>query len=573
MKKHTSCKARRLAATALAAALAVSLSFPVAALATAEAEPSEVEQLAAAMDQGEAGAAPADTAEDAQLEAALQTAQAGQAAPEAASVSTQARDGEWLFEDIQLVEGEAQSYSQLLDDNIVSLKLHFTIEQNSRVLFYLPIISSVTKTHFALAGLFDSSGEVLDTFSVHSNSPDTEDHSWTLPAGEYYISLDIVHENFILTCGFMTDPTDDLQIFGPKSPTGDNVFPAEPNKPILGVHYDGAHDLPSWEADTLLYRHCSRSYEFTLTEASPVKFLFTTYGNASVVLYDANGDPIRNANGALIGCGTWRNDIDTIDSAIGDCGRLDPGTYQAVVISSGTDSAWNKPYILNIQVTPSWADFKDVSMGDWFVVEGEPESWLEYVVTRGLITGYRDPATEQPSGYFGPNDPITRGQVATILYRNEFPGSNVTSDPDVFKHQKNETKLTDNDDGQYYTAAVNWAYEQGIIKGDDNDAGKPLYTARPNDPVNRQELATMIARYAKSYGIDTTADPEVYASAPDAADVAPYASMTIAWCYANGILTGNSITGELMPEDPATRAQMAKMVTVLVRDVIPAAQA
>lgn len=85
--------------------------------------------------------------------------------------------------------------------------------------------------------------------------------------------------------------------------------------------------------------------------------------------------------------------------------------------------------------------FPDVDYdNDWFAPA------VTFVSSRGLITGYAD------SGEFGPLDTLTRGQLATILWRNACPDEAASYDAST---ARNETGLSGVSDGEYYTAAAN----------------------------------------------------------------------------------------------------------------------
>ena len=186
------------------------------------------------------------------------------------------------------------------------------------------------------------------------------------------------------------------------------------------------------------------------------------------------------------------------------------------------------------------------------------EGWLGYVTDKGLMSGYSGTTR------FGPDDPLTRGQVATILFRYANPDSLATTDASAY--EANETRFRDNASGKYYTAAMNWAYDQGIFTG---DASSGYTTVRPDDGITRQELGTVLYRFAVSRGASKEgASAASYASAPDAGRVADWASEGMGWCYAKRVLTGNASTGALDPQGGATRAHMAKMITVVTRDVL-----
>ncbi len=203
--------------------------------------------------------------------------------------------------------------------------------------------------------------------------------------------------------------------------------------------------------------------------------------------------------------------------------------------------------------------FPDLPEGMWYVDEG----WADYVIGHKIMGGHTSGAL---AGHFDPDGLITRGQVMTIIFRHANPDSDATSNVDHFA--KSETFL-DVADYQYYTAAVEWCYQNKIVTGDTTDKGEPAWTVRPEGNITRQEITAMLYRYARYCGADLTGDSAAsYASAPDADTVPEWASAGMGWCYANRVLTGDKGTGMLRPGDNATRAQMAKMITVVARDVL-----
>lgn len=119
--------------------------------------------------------------------------------------------------------------------------------------------------------------------------------------------------------------------------------------------------------------------------------------------------------------------------------------------------------------------------------------------------------------------------------------------------------------GAWFAGAVEWCQKQGIVTGDMRD-GKPVGTSGPDAQVAREELATMIYRYASLCGEGQGASD--LGGFPDAADVSEFAVEALGWCYRSGIITGHASSGLLKPRDAATRAQLAKILTVLVRDVL-----
>ena len=205
--------------------------------------------------------------------------------------------------------------------------------------------------------------------------------------------------------------------------------------------------------------------------------------------------------------------------------------------------------------------FSDVPAGHWALTgDVGGESYLAAVVRMGLMTGYGDPATGRLTGRFGPEDGVTRAQVVTVLYRRANPGS---TDTTTGAHADNATSLSDNESGRYYTAAVNWAVRTGVVTG--YTAGPDAGRFVPDREISREELATMVHRFAALEGADDSVPDSAYGGAPDAGDVSGWASGHVAWCYAHQVLTGHADTGLLEPQGTATRAQMAKMAVQTIK--------
>ena len=223
------------------------------------------------------------------------------------------------------------------------------------------------------------------------------------------------------------------------------------------------------------------------------------------------------------------------------------GEFEVVPAPTEIDAlAASKPYL-----------YKDTPANEWYVTEG----WLDYVTSSGLMTGY---TTGADAGNFGPQDQISRAQVLVILYRYANPSSDATTNPSGYG---TTTHFYDVPTGEYYTAAVEWAYQNGITTG---YIGTGLFG--PNDPVTRQDLATMLHRFAKGCGVGGNLGN--ISSFPDANEVNAYAWNAMRWANGRGIITGDKTQtpARLKPQANTTRAEAAKMFTVLVRDTLNGAQ-
>ena len=227
-----------------------------------------------------------------------------------------------------------------------------------------------------------------------------------------------------------------------------------------------------------------------------------------------------------------------------------------LVLGFGEFEVVPAPIEPNILSTESYL-YKDTPANEWYVTEG----WLDYVSSSGLMTGY---TTGSDAGNFGPQDQISRAQVLVILYRYANPSSDATTNPSSYGKT---THFYDVPTGEYFTAAVEWAYQNGITTG---YIGTGLFG--PNDPVTRQDLATMLHRFAKGCGVGGNLGN--ISSFPDANEVNAYAWNAMRWANGRGIITGDKTQtpARLKPQANTTRAEAAKMFTVLVRDTLNGAQ-
>lgn len=172
--------------------------------------------------------------------------------------------------------------------------------------------------------------------------------------------------------------------------------------------------------------------------------------------------------------------------------------------------------------------FTDIS-GHW----GEEEILKAYHA--GLFAGVSE--TE-----FAPNERMTRAMLVAVLHR-------LAGEP---APKNTQTAFKDVPQGKYYTQAVAWAVESGVVYGiSDTEFA-------PNRNITRQELVAMLYRYAKYEGRDVSARADI-STFTDVASVSNYAVEAVRWAVAEGILKGMP-NGRLMPNGLATRAEAAALM-------------
>ena len=173
-------------------------------------------------------------------------------------------------------------------------------------------------------------------------------------------------------------------------------------------------------------------------------------------------------------------------------------------------------------------DFDDVKDTDWFY------PYVEYVVKHGLMNGMGD-------NRFGPNFPLTRAMLVTVLYRQS--GSPAVT---------GQMPFTDVPAGQWFTDAILWGAQNDIIKG----YGKGLFG--PDDLLTREQMATIMRRYADFQGKDVSARADL-SGYTDAEKISDWALEGMSWCCAVGLITGRTDTA-LVPLGNVTRAETAAIL-------------
>lgn len=164
--------------------------------------------------------------------------------------------------------------------------------------------------------------------------------------------------------------------------------------------------------------------------------------------------------------------------------------------------------------TPDAFPFIDVHPGDWFY-DDVYTAW-----ERHLVAGMTE-------DLYMPQRAMSRAMTVTILSRFEEEIPTV--------------------DGAWYESARVWGMENGICDG-----------TRMEEDVTREQLATMLWRYARYRGWDVSARGDVSAFS-DADKISPFADDAITWAMGTGILGGKG-EGILDPGGKATRAEFAAML-------------
>lgn len=183
-----------------------------------------------------------------------------------------------------------------------------------------------------------------------------------------------------------------------------------------------------------------------------------------------------------------------------------------------------------------FADFSDVKSSDWFSND------VRFVQEQDLMSGV---GNQQ----FLPGENTTRGMFVAILHRLEK-----TPNP-----RKNHD-FTDVKAGDYYDRAVAWANSKAIVSG--YGSGK----FGPNDTINREQIATILYRYAKDKGYDVGVSQDI-SSFSDYRNVSGFALEAMKWAYGIGLIKGVG-NNQIQPLKVASRAEVAAIFKRFVQNVV-----
>lgn len=178
----------------------------------------------------------------------------------------------------------------------------------------------------------------------------------------------------------------------------------------------------------------------------------------------------------------------------------------------------------------------------------QPTAWyydaVQYAYETGMMSG-------TGNGKFSPEAATSRAMIVTVLHNLEGKPTPQT-----------EAGFADVPENQWYTDAVNWAHSRGIASGyGDGNFG-------PEDPISREQVATMLYQYAQDKGYDTSARGDLHLFTDHAA-VSSWAEDALRWANGAGVVNGTE-DFRLNPGAGATRAETAAMLKNFRENCVPA---
>jgi hypothetical protein len=172
--------------------------------------------------------------------------------------------------------------------------------------------------------------------------------------------------------------------------------------------------------------------------------------------------------------------------------------------------------------------FTDVSTSDWFYEA------VKYVYENDMMNGTNETK-------FAPDANLTRGMIAQVLYNLEGASSGA------------DAAFDDVAADAWYADAVNWAAANGIVDGYGDG------TFGPENNITREQMATILYRYAQYKGYDTTQGGMEIREFSDYDQISEYAMSAMTWAVNTGLLNGKG-DGILDPTGTATRAEVAQIL-------------
>ena len=206
------------------------------------------------------------------------------------------------------------------------------------------------------------------------------------------------------------------------------------------------------------------------------------------------------------------------------------------IMVDGVEAALAKEYTLTdvqhdseIEVTFVKMEYWDVYQTDWFC------DAVKFISSCKIMNGVDEV-------HFAPLNNTTRGMLVTVLYRLSA------------EEEKEFSGYVDVPQGAYYSHAVAWASKKGIVNG----VGEGLFA--PDNELTREQLVTILYRYAKAFGKSAgTYNKDNLRAYKDKSKVSNYAVEGFRWAVSEKIISGRS-NNELAPQGTATRAEVATIL-------------
>ena len=238
--------------------------------------------------------------------------------------------------------------------------------------------------------------------------------------------------------------------------------------------------------------------------------------------------------------------VETVDGGIKAALPIGDGQVAVLVDADGNETVIQKSLVENgtayvlldgtatVKIVDKSKDFDDISDGYRF------ENAVAFVSSHGLFKGVGDGST------FSPGTNMSRAMLVTVLWRLESEA----------EAGAGAIKFTDIDNSAWYVEGMAWASAERIVRG------TSATTFSPDDDISREQLATMLYRYAGTVGLDTSKRTSL-SGFTDGTEVSSWASDAMEWAVAVGLINGKG-NGILDAKGDTTRIEVAIILQRLV---------
>lgn len=208
--------------------------------------------------------------------------------------------------------------------------------------------------------------------------------------------------------------------------------------------------------------------------------------------------------------------------------------------------------VTNVSASATTTEFTDADYSQYYGAA------LKFVSAKGLMNG-----TDAAHAVFGVGKTMTRAEFAVVLWRNACPeeAAAFDSDADVRDNTKNETGMADVEDGQWYTAAANWAAKNGVISGFLNkETGERTFA--PNGQITMEQMVAIYGNLSDPEGVEA-ADTRVLEKFADADAISDWAVKSIAWAASKELIHGYDVEEGLPTIVPGENIARERAATIL----------
>ena len=274
------------------------------------------------------------------------------------------------------------------------------------------------------------------------------------------------------------------------------------------------------------YSFAPRFIQLSFSEGD---FIELTTGSSFILLEGSAALSSINAEGTVVNISSGAEAAQGTELALYQRYFCAENTTAQITVATASVGQVDGYYLTDGKTPKAPLPFIDIPEGIWYYAA------VEFVYGEGLYSG-------TSANTFSPDVSMTRGMFVTVLHR--LDGLSATGEGGMFSDVR--------DPSQYYYDAVTWANASGIVTGYEDG------TFRPNDSITREQMAVTMHRYATYKGRNMYSDSGLFDAFPDKDEVSQYAVDALRWAATWNVINGSD--GKILPQNTATRAQVAQIV-------------